>query len=1201
MTEYQQLAARFGDVRASWKRAAALSGLAVVVTESIGIFTGLLLLDWLYQPRPLMRVGMWTAALAAIAWLLLRHVARPLARRIPDEQIAMYIEEHRHDLDGLLITAAEYGQRRDRLAEGHADLISLVVNEASNRARAAASHAVDFSRLKKYGFGAAAGIALYILLGVLFPNAVGHHLGRVLQPWLATAEDLPRRPAGAVPLEPIRFSLSKGDASLARGASFDFEAALSRAADKPVVLNFRPRIQGDSVAWRQLPMPEIEKLNGYQGTLSDVSEDLEFYVSCGADRSDTHRLTVFDPLVVQSMAVTTRYPAYLKLPDRIENPSSGDVEAVVGSMVTVRIVASTPLKEGTIQWDDGHMQPVAVDPKSPSAATFSFEVKQDATYDYALTDANGQKAASLASLTVKAVVDQPPTLSVKFPQSPVLSNPIGEVRFQIDAADDFGVQGVDLVYSRLDDRQVPRETRIPLALTPGDTKATPHAVEASYDLMLENANPPFKPDDAITYHLETRDAKGQKALSDIGFIIVGYYEQWGTWELPHGAHHGLHPDAPDIMAILSLVWTLQGEKPTLAPVDFQSQSRDIAGKMVDATGKLLEFVDLESMPQLAKVADKINLHAMNAHKALLVADTATASAELGVAATLFAGNSILENSDIHTAAGGAAGAARFTAPALTMLEQARLDALSQTAGDKARQQQQKQEAAATTAAGKQIQDLLEQQDDLLAKAKGQAGGSGSKEQQASLAQTEKAIAQKTKAAAETAKGSSGSSGSSGSGGASKLQEAGDKAATAAKAMEEAAADFAAGKNAEGTEKAAAARKALAEAGDRLQDTSRDKLEQAISDAASHAAALLDKQTSLRTAGEATAKELDGGKIPDQRQTRDLKQQAFQETGLYGDAQSLISEINSLASWAATVGEPESIQALSEAQKTIKRAQPDRQMSSAAIDLNNGTPATAVVEQKTAEAALGKIIEDLRNGSDALAASREAQIRRAQRNAEEAKQGLQQLAGLLKPDQAGSQGKQGSAGAQGQAATKAGEQSKQGGAGAQAHTAKSGPQGKEGGAAGAQGMQGGPAAKAQTGAHAGAQAKQGQTAGAEAIAGSGREEMLQKLSYDLKRLATNLDNRDLVAQKDVDALKQLNMSAADLAKRLAVDPKLLRDTSDLVGRISDNLEAETEAKTESSKLFSSQREECPPAYRQYVNQYFEALSQMSAPLRQAVKP
>ena len=175
-TSYQQLAARFGEVRRSWKRAAALSGLAIVVTESIGILTALLLLDWLYQPQPALRIAMWALALAGIIYFLVKHVARPLARKIPDEQIALYIEEHRKELDGILITAAEYGQKRGDHEGDQAALIDAVVNEATDRARVSASRVVDFSRLRKYGVVAVAGICIYILLSILFPSAVGHHL-----------------------------------------------------------------------------------------------------------------------------------------------------------------------------------------------------------------------------------------------------------------------------------------------------------------------------------------------------------------------------------------------------------------------------------------------------------------------------------------------------------------------------------------------------------------------------------------------------------------------------------------------------------------------------------------------------------------------------------------------------------------------------------------------------------------------------------------------------------------------------------------------------------------------------------------------------------------------------------------------------------------------------------------------------------------
>ncbi len=57
----------------------------------------------------------------------------------------------------------------------------------------------------------------------------------------------------------------------------------------------------------------------------------------------------------------------------------------------------------------------------------------------------------------------------------------------------------------------------------------------------------------------------------------------------------------------------------------------------------------------------------------------------------------------------------------------------------------------------------------------------------------------------------------------------------------------------------------------------------------------------------------------------------------------------------------------------------------------------------------------------------------------------------------------------------------------------------------------------------------------------------------------------------------------------MDPSLLAEVSGVVVRINTKLEAEMEAKTEAKKLFASQREECPPAYRRYVNRYFEGLS------------
>lgn len=1104
ISDYSRLTVQFSAVRRSWKRMNAASGLAIVITESIGILAVLILLDWLYQPRPMIRVGMWVPALAGIAWLFIRHVLAPLLRKIPDEQIALYIEEHRADLDGVLITAAEYGGRQEQSA-----LIDAVIAEALARTTVGAvARVVDLTRLKKYAMAAIACVGIFVVAAILFPDTLAHRFGRVLNPWRPTAEDIVK--PGPAPLAPMSFALSKGDVNLVRGASFELGATLSRAADKPVTLHFRPRTAG--AEWKSLGLTEIEKLNGFQGTLPDVSEDLEYYVACGADKSGTHRISVFDPLVVRSLEVITHYPAYTKLPDLVEAPSDGDVTALIGSTITVRIQASTPLKDGQVKWSNGQTQKVTVDPQSNTTAAFSFKIKEDATYDYAVSDVNGQQAFSAASLSVHAIPDTPPSLTVESPEPTVQTHRLGEVDFRVEAKDDFGIEGVDLVSVRLDEQGQPHETRVPLVFDPAD------AARASYRLMLEDASPPFNPPDAIFYHLEARDFKGQKASSAIGFIVIGFLESWSTWDLaaPPG---GVHIAKLGLMDLQSLNWQLHIQKANLPPKDFQKQAKEIADQVVDAKGNMLSFVDLVKMPQLAPVADKIAAHVKKAHQALTTFDTAKAAVELGVAAALYAGNSLLEDKKL----------AQDSPPptsSLAVLEKARIEALDAAEKEKTHREKEESESQGAEAANKAIDALVKKQEEIIDKAKtGEPPKDvpqpkdGKDSKSAELANKQREIATQTKAAADKAK-------SDPTAGA-KLKDAASMVANAAKTMQAAAHDFEKGKNAEGEAKASKAKSELEQARSTLRDTSRDKLEAAVSKAESQAAALLAKQRQIRADTERAAKELDGGKTPDQRQKRDLEKQAVQQTGLGGKAETLSKEINDLTKWAAAVGEPGSIRSLTEAERTGKRARPESKMANAAIDLSNSNPSGATGEQKKAEDALEKIVKSLQDSSDALAATRDAQIRRAARAAAEVKKGLEQLS-KKEPD-------------------------------------KSKPDK-------------GPAPDPKD-----------------------RHAAAQKTAADIKRLAKGLDQRGLAPPTEVKRLTELSQDTAKLEAGLTGDPKLVKEVTELVATISDTLEKEREVKTQAGKLFSSQREECPPAYRQFVNKYFEALSQVARPPEPGKKP
>ena len=978
-TSYQQLAKRFGEVRRSWKRAAALSGLAIVVTESIGILTALLLLDWLYQPQPALRIAMWALALAGIIYFLVKHVAGPLARKIPDEQIALYIEEHRSELDGILITAAEYGQKRGDHEGDQAALIDAVVNEATDRARVSASRVVDFSRLRKYGVGAAAGICVYILLSILFPSAVGHHLARIFKPWRPTVEDI-RHTSGSVLTDPVRFAFSKGDTSLVRGATFDFEVTLSRAAEQPVTLNFRPLTQG--AQWQSLPVKEIEKLNAFQGTLADVSEDLEFQVVSGKDKSDIHKLMVFDPLVVQGMEVTTHYPAYAKLPDRVENPSGGDVSALEGSTVTVRLITSNALKDGKVKWNDGKSQELTVDATATSAAAFTFEVKNEGSYDYVVNDVNGQQAANAVPLTVHLLPDAPPTLKVVLPKAMAMTNPLGEVHFEVEADDDFGVEGVDLVYSRADDSGESHETRVPLTLNAAGAKDAPNAVHGSHALPMENLQPPIKPEEAISYYLEARDAKGQRAISPIGLVAINYFETWAVWNIEplEPAHHMGAETGPDLMSMLQAVWQLDTQKGNMPPQDFLAENKKLGVMMCDNDGILREFVDLVHFPQLAKVADKIQLHAKNAREALAKGDTTRALIQLQTAVTISEGGKLMEDATLSKkehSPSDMSSPAQGQETKMTLLEQARMEALKDAASKDTKTEKEKSEAQGAQQTAKGVEELMQKQKDLIEKSKTQSAEKS--------AAPQKELSQKTKELASKANQSAGAKPES------SQKAAAEKLEQAAKAMAEAAKDFEAGRKPEGQAKAQLAQKALADAHAAATRSSGDKLEQAIRQVVEHAEALLEDQKDLRTKTETTAKAMGSNPAPDPAQAKDLQAQAGTQAGLQGRSVALNAEIVAFNDEVAKGAKPEIQTALKEAVNIIRRSQPEKAMAGAVVDLNQNAPGTAVGEQVKAEGTLAKIIESLRHADDAASASHAAQVKRAAEAAKQAQKSAQAAA------------------------------------------------------------------------------------------------------------------------------------------------------------------------------------------------------------------
>ena len=182
---------------------------------------------------------------------------------------------------------------------------------------------------------------------------------------------------------------------------------------------------------------------------------------------------MYEQLKLTGFEVTTQYPAYLKLPDRVEVVPSGELVVPAGSKVKLRILANTALTSGQITWQDGRQQAMTLENGETGSAVATFDVSQDTSYAYVISDGNGQKEKSRGGLLGAGLAGSAADAGDEVPADRGSGQSAGgDYVFRAEAVDDWAVAGVELVYQRQlpmvsanDAPQLTPPVRVPLTLT----------------------------------------------------------------------------------------------------------------------------------------------------------------------------------------------------------------------------------------------------------------------------------------------------------------------------------------------------------------------------------------------------------------------------------------------------------------------------------------------------------------------------------------------------------------------------------------------------------------------------------------------------------------------------------------------------------------------------------------------------------------
>lgn len=248
-------------------------------------------------------------------------------------------------------------------------------------------------------------------------------------------------------------------------------------------------------SWRE------ESLIGYKKVFNKLDFSFSYFVRTPFATSDTFRVEVYELPVVTNIDVRYDYPAYTKLKSEFEQNASGNIRAVQGTKITLKIAANNPIETGKIIFSTGDLNDL--DRTGKSSFKTDFKVEQNGSYHFNLEDILGNTSRKL-SKSITVIYDKIPEIKITAPGKDTLLTQNMLLPLSIFASDDFGLTTLTLHY------QINRSVKISKKILENISHNS-----LTHDHVLDLNNNIMIPGDKVIYWVEVFDnsPKKQSALS----------------------------------------------------------------------------------------------------------------------------------------------------------------------------------------------------------------------------------------------------------------------------------------------------------------------------------------------------------------------------------------------------------------------------------------------------------------------------------------------------------------------------------------------------------------------------------------------------------------------------------------------------------------------------------------------------------------
>ncbi|HWE04871.1 MAG TPA: DUF4175 family protein [Tepidisphaeraceae bacterium] len=479
-------------------------GLLLVASLLLGYATGIPVVI-----RILLALAVWTA----VIWSAVRGL-RPALHRWNMSRAAQFAELSVPDSEERISSAVELSQSRDDY-RGSPQLLAHLMQQAEQDAsRVNASAVIPYAAIGRWALMCVPVLALWMVLVI---NGHTRHsflrgLFSMLEPWKS------------VPLSLADIAVLPGDQTVAQGDSLQIVARISadggkRISQANLILTYAT---GQSISQNLVQ----ESGTKFELPLNNLQQSFTYKVSTDRGVSPTYSVTVNPRPAIARLDVKYDFPKYTALETKTLTANDGNIDAVVGTKITliVHTTDSLAADKSQLVFDDGRpTQSVAA--LTPTAEKNVYEAKFDVAQsgDYHIKLLNqynlGMKEDQARAVTARA--DEAPAIAISSPKEQITVRPDDDVSVMYLASDDFGVDHIDVLL-QIDDKP---ERTAPVAIHSKNRKNIKDAWTLSVPAILRMEG--VAEATRISYQLkatDNRDPDPQTGLSARQTLLISKNE-----------------------------------------------------------------------------------------------------------------------------------------------------------------------------------------------------------------------------------------------------------------------------------------------------------------------------------------------------------------------------------------------------------------------------------------------------------------------------------------------------------------------------------------------------------------------------------------------------------------------------------------------------------------------------------------------------